>query len=92
METHAVAQLCGERGLAWAGGRIVSDSADESLAEWIVELPQLIENGRWPRVLRLLWTHPQDLPGLIRLAFRMRSLKRQLSHFTVEFIRNVVEV
>lgn len=92
METHAIAQVCAEQGLAWAGGRIVSDTAEETLPEWILALPGLVEAGQWRSVLRLLRTHPQDLPGLIRLAYRMRTLKRQLAHFTVEFIRNVVEV
>ena len=91
METHAVAMVATENGLPWLGARIVSDSAQETLKPWLVRLPALIEGGKWLALAGQLGTHPQDLPRLIGLAYRMRNLQRQLSQFIVEFIVNVVE-
>jgi nucleoside phosphorylase len=91
METHAVAAVAVAFGVPWIGARIVSDSAQETLKEWMLELPALIERGRWAALVRQLGTHPQDLPGLLRLAYRMRALQRQLSQFIVELTLNVVE-
>jgi nucleoside phosphorylase len=90
METHAVARLAVARGVPWLGARIVSDSAGETLAPWILKLPQLIQRRAWGGLARELATHPQDLRGLLRLAVRMKTLERQLAQFTVELIRNVV--
>jgi nucleoside phosphorylase len=91
METHAVAMVAAENCLPWLGARIVSDSAQETLKPWVVRLPALIEEGNWLALARQLGTHPQDLPRLIGLAYRMSTLQRQLSQFIVEFIVNVVE-
>lgn len=91
METHAVASVCAARGVPWLAARIVSDSADETLKPWTVALPVLMEQKRWLAVFGQLASHPQDLPGLLRLAMRMRDLQRLLSQFTAELISNVVE-
>jgi nucleoside phosphorylase len=90
METHAVARVAVAHGVPWLGARVVSDAFSETLAPWFLELPQLIELRAWGGLARQLATHPQDLPRLLRLAVRMRSLERQLAQFTVELIRNVL--
>ncbi|MGN6135247.1 MAG: 5'-methylthioadenosine/S-adenosylhomocysteine nucleosidase family protein [Aureliella sp.] len=91
METYAVAAVAEKRGVPWLGARLVSDTAGERLAAWMLRLPELVERRDWLGLARQLGTHPQDLPRLIGLAYRMRNLERQLSQFIVEFILNVVE-
>lgn len=90
METHAVACIAVAHGVPWLGARVVSDSARETLPGWFLSLPGLVQRRAWGRVGRLLATHPQDLPRLLRLAVRMRSLECHVAQFTVELIRNVV--
>lgn len=91
METYAVADAANARGLPWIGGRIVSDTVNEALRQWYMQMPSLMEERRWFRVFSELATHPQDFPSLIRLGLRMKTLERQLTQFTVELIRNVVQ-
>ncbi|MCC6510994.1 MAG: hypothetical protein IT423_17970 [Pirellulaceae bacterium] len=90
METHAVAQACVDHNVPWVGGRVVSDAADQTLQPWMLALPSLIQQARWSRLCGQLLTHPQDLPGLLRLALRMQQLKRHLTHFTIELVTHVL--
>lgn len=91
METFAIADLAGSHGLPWIGARIVSDSANETLRQWYLDLPSLIDDRRWQQLVFKIATHPQDFLSLLRLGFRMKTLERQLRQFTVELIRNVVQ-
>ena len=89
METHAVAEVVCAHDLPWLGARVVSDTAQETLKDWIVELPALVEQRKWVPFCRQLVTHPQDLPGLLRLGFRMHALQRELAKLTAELISTV---
>lgn len=90
METYALAAVCAQRGIPWIGGRIVSDTASETLPHWLVTLSKLIAARQWKRAVGLVATHPQDLPSLLRLGLRMRRLKPALTQFTTDIVSHVL--
>lgn len=90
METHAVASVCRERQLPWIGARVISDACTDNIPAWILTLPRLIEQKQWPRLAARVATHPQDFPGLIRLALRMRRLETILTQLTTDLIQHVL--
>ena len=90
METYAIADECQQRQLPWIGARVVSDAAGDNIPGWIMTLPRLIEQKRWLRLLGRVATHPQDLPGLIRLALRMQQLKPILTQLTTDLVTHVL--
>jgi len=69
MESAAVARL----GIPFAVLRAVADTADEALPPAAAEgLDEAGNPAPW-RVMRALLRRPQDLPGLIRMAWRSRA-------------------
>ncbi len=90
METHAIATVCQRRGIAWLGARLISDTVSESMPAWVTRLPGLVARRKWWWVGRLVATHPQDSPILLRLALRMQRLKPQLSQLTSDLLTHVI--
>jgi len=80
MESHAVARVAAEAGVAFLVIRAVADPVDRAIPSWV--LGNISENGapQYGAILAGLAMHPWDLPGLIRLKRdsdrAVRSLRR----------------
>jgi nicotinate (nicotinamide) nucleotide adenylyltransferase len=69
-ESHALARLCNDRGVAWAVVRAVSDTADESLPPQVIRWVTPAGATRPLRPLLDLAASPRLLPAVLRLAKR----------------------
>ncbi len=67
MESHAVARVARERGLAYAAIRAIADPAQRAIPPTAIAGLARDGTARPLRVVRALMARPQDLPALIRL-------------------------
>lgn len=76
MESHAFAEACEERGLAWAVVRGVSDGPDDHLPGYILGWFNADGTSRPARMARDALLHPWHLPALLRTGRRTRAALR----------------
>lgn|GEM_PF-6612210 len=68
METAAVAQVCGERGVSWVAFRGISDLAgDPSMGEVVMTLVRPDGSPDLRSATRFFLRHPGRLPRMVRL-------------------------
>ena len=68
MESHAVARAAEEAGVPFLVVRVVADSLERTLPEWILGTVGESGGTRYGAVLSGLARHPWDLPALVGLA------------------------
>lgn len=85
MESSGVAEACQEARVPWTTIRVIGDRPDEELTDATV-MSFLRPDGTVdsPAAIRHLLTHPQRIPGLLRLGRDSANAAAKAARFTLE--------
>ena len=87
MESYRIGELAAEAGVPFVCVRAVLDTMDVDLPEVVAEMEGTPAGGRLLPVLAYAARHPEQLPGLVRLARAAARARRSLTTFAVAFLQ-----
>ncbi|MFM7129360.1 MAG: nucleoside phosphorylase [bacterium] len=86
MESHAVAQLCGELNLRWVGLRVITDTAGTELPPEVLTITGPTGAFRMGATIGALWSRPSAVKDLLKLRESATIAADKIAHFTSHLI------